>query len=72
MALPTPPTVKRGSRGQIVKNAQALLLAHGNDPKGIDGIFGANTEAATRAFQTAEGIQVDGIVGPVTWGELIE
>ncbi len=36
----------------------------------VDGIFGPNTEAATRAFQSASGITVDGIVGPETRGAL--
>jgi len=36
-----------------------------------DGIYGPNTEAAVEAFQrTEEGLTVDGIVGPVTWGRL--
>ena len=54
--------------GNEVSRWQTFLLAQGNDPQGIDGIFGANTDAATRAFQTAEGITVDGIVGPETFG----
>ena len=35
-----------------------------------DGIFGPNTEDQVMAFQEAQGIQVDGIVGPETWAEL--
>ena len=54
--------------GDEVSRWQTFLLAQGNDPQGIDGIFGTNTDAATRAFQTAEGITVDGIVGPETFG----
>ncbi|MGH2706919.1 MAG: peptidoglycan-binding domain-containing protein [Actinomycetota bacterium] len=72
MTLPTPPTIKEGSRTQIVKNAQGLLLAHGFDPKGIDGIFGPNTTAATKAFQRSAGIADDGIIGPITWGKLLQ
>jgi peptidoglycan hydrolase-like protein with peptidoglycan-binding domain len=69
--IPTPPQIQQGSTGQIVKNAQGLLLAHGNDPKGIDGNFGPNTEAATEAFQQAENLAVDGIIGPNTWTALV-
>ena len=69
--IPTPATIKKGSTGQVVKNAQGLLLAHGNDPKGIDGDFGPNTEAATKAFQKASSLAEDGIIGQNTWGKLL-
>ena len=65
-----PPTLKRGSRGNAVKTLQAALLAHGFDPGPQDGIFGPRTLAAVRGFQAAQGIVVDGVVGPVTWGRL--
>jgi hypothetical protein len=35
-----------------------------------DGVYGPNTENAVRAFQTAEGLSVDGIVGPETWNRM--
>lgn len=54
--------------GNEVSRWQTFLTEHGNDPQGVDGIFGTNTDTATRAFQTAEGITVDGIVGPDTFG----
>ena len=38
----------------------------GCDPKGIDGIFGVNTEKATKKFQKANGLVVDGKIGPKT------
>ena len=37
----------------------------------MDGNFGPKTEAAVQGFQTADQIQVDGVVGPQTWGALI-
>ena len=35
-----------------------------------DGSFGAETLAATKAFQKCAGISVDGEIGPDTWSEL--
>ncbi|MBD1374017.1 peptidoglycan-binding protein, partial [Hazenella sp. IB182357] len=36
----------------------------------VDGVFGAKTEQKVRAFQKANGLAVDGIVGRNTWGKL--
>lgn len=72
-ALPTQtakPVLEEGDRGAAVRDLQAGLRKHGFDPGAVDGIFGPRTEAAVRAFQSARGLQVDGIVGPKTWGEL--
>ncbi len=71
--IPTPPNISQalGSTGQKVKNAQGLLLAHGKNPGAIDGLFGNNTTAATKAFQTAQGTQADGVIGQNTWTNLV-
>jgi peptidoglycan hydrolase-like protein with peptidoglycan-binding domain len=36
-------------------------------PSGADGWFGPETEAAVKEFQQRNGLEVDGIVGPITW-----
>ena len=58
--------LEKGDEGPEVVNVQQALLNKGYDPKGIDGIFGANTEKAVKAFQKANGLDVDGKVGPKT------
>lgn len=55
-----------------VKTLQRLLNAmsyKGSDGKTltVDGIFGSNTDYAVKAFQKANNVTADGIVGPVTW-----
>jgi peptidoglycan hydrolase-like protein with peptidoglycan-binding domain len=64
------PTVREGSRGPAVTDLQNKLKAAGFNPGASDGIFGPKTKAAVVAFQRAQGITVDGIVGPQTWGKL--
>jgi peptidoglycan hydrolase-like protein with peptidoglycan-binding domain len=66
------PLLKKGSKGDAVKQLQESLYTLGFDPKGIDGIFGANTEKAVKAFQHAVGITADGICGEVTWNFIDE
>ena len=47
------------------------LNALGYDCGSVDGIFGSKTKAAVMAFQKANGLGADGIVGPLTWGKLV-
>lgn len=61
------PTLKRGAKGQAVKDLQEALKALGLQPGPIDGIFGKRTEDAVKAFQNLKGLEVDGIAGPITW-----
>ena len=65
------PTVSYGSRGDAVRKLQELLNALGYDCGSVDGIFGSKTKAAVLAFQKANGLGADGIVGPLTWGKLV-
>ena len=64
------PMLRRGSRGDAVREMQAGLMKLGYNlgTYGADGIFGKRTKAAVKAFQRDCRIQVDGIVGPETWG----
>ena len=66
------PTVYSGSRGESVKTLQAQLNAKGFNVGSVDGIFGKNTRAAVMAFQKANGLAADGIVGKLTWAKLYD
>jgi N-acetylmuramoyl-L-alanine amidase len=68
-----PAELRRGSRGEAVRDLQARLSAVGRD-LGDDepGELGPGTEAAVRAFQDARGLRVDGVVGRHTWSILVE
>ena len=50
----------------LVRALQQALTAAGYDPGAADGTFGEQTEAAVAAFQQANGLSVDGRVGPET------
>ena len=67
----TYPTIKQGSRGEVVTQLQSFLSSLGST-LAIDGIFGSGTASAVRAFQKKYGLDVDGIVGPKTWAKLLE
>lgn len=56
-------------RGERVRELQRALAARGIAVSG-DGVFGAQTDAAVRAFQAKAGLGQDGIVGPATWSAL--
>lgn len=49
-----------------ITQIQQALKARGFDPGEIDGAWGRRTIAAVKAFQQAQGLGVDGIVGPQT------
>jgi putative chitinase len=57
-------TLKNGSKGEDVKKLQEKL--------GVEaiGTFGPKTEAAVKAWQKANGLEDDGIVGNTTWSKL--
>ena len=66
------PTVRKGSTGDDVKYVQERLIELGYDlaPYGADGKFGNKTLAAVKAFQKANGLTADGVVGPLTYEKL--
>ena len=69
--------LRRGTTGPSVVTIQVELNRISQNypaiPKvsQVDGIFGAQTEAAVRKFQEVFGLTADGIVGPATWYALV-
>lgn len=56
--------LEMGMFGDDVAEWQAIVGAN------QDGKFGDNTRTATKVWQTAHGLTVDGEVGPKTWGSV--
>ena len=58
--------VQFGDVGDAVADVQSTLISNGYSPGGIDGVFGSGTESAVIAFQSANSLSADGVVGPST------
>jgi len=63
---------KLGSSGEEVVKIQQRLKDLGLYTGAADGHFGGGTEAAVKAFQKKEQLDVDGIVGPATFRVLFD
>lgn len=63
-AAPSSPTLRIGSRGELVAKMQQVLGV------GADGVFGPGTEAAVKAWQAHNGLVPDGVVGPATQAKM--
>lgn len=63
-------TTGRGGTGRPVVTAQWCLRAHGYGIA-VDGKFGQLTDSMVRGWQSAKGLTVDGVVGPLTWATLL-
>lgn len=61
-----PRTIAKGMNGADVTVWQALMRARGYTCP-FEDVFGSDTEAATKAFQTDVGLTADGIPGPKSW-----
>lgn len=67
---PSSEVLRRGSESSAVMFLQRLLLSYLYPISNLDGDFGPETERAVRAFQSENGLSVDGIVGRNTWQAL--
>lgn len=66
------PTIRMGTcagKSQVVKTLQTMLNVFGYRLS-VDGCWGPLTQAAVLDFQRKQKIDVDGIVGPITWARL--
>ncbi len=66
-----------GSTGKVVEQIQTYLRVIGQNNSSVpvinvDGVFGEATANAVRAVQRLYGIEETGVVGPVTWNDIIE
>lgn len=70
--VPIRPTLRKGDKGEAVRELQEALVARGYDlpSSGIDGDYGNETRGAVIAFQQDAGLTVDGVAGPDTWAAL--
>lgn len=65
------PILRTGTQGSAVARLQERLRAAGFFQGAIDGVFGAETEAAVKAAQSRYQLEPDGVVGAATWAALL-
>lgn len=66
VTVPAAGPLKQGDSGDAVKVLQKALNAVGSASLTVDGNFGPATTQAVIAFQTANGLTADGVVGATT------
>ena len=66
-----PTTISRGSKGNAVAMAQALLNMRAGAGIRIDADFGPYTAKRVAEWQKAHGLAADGVCGPKTWPTLL-
>jgi len=66
------PVLRKGGTGGHVKTLQILLNKYNKAGLAEDGNFGAKTDAAVRAYQKSRKLASDGVVGGLTWGQLLK
>ena len=65
----TAPSGRDHDRARI-EQVQRSLKGAGHDPGPVDGVIGAQTEAALRAYQKEHGLRATGQLDDATWAKL--
>jgi hypothetical protein len=65
------PIIGQGAKGDLVVWAQEHMLTAGLSVA-INGKYNAAFTTEVQAFQTAHGLTADGVIGPQTWGALLQ
>lgn len=63
-------TIQVGDNSEDVREVKRILREAGYFSGPDDDYYGEDLATAVRAYQTAHGIEVDGVVGPETWGNM--
>lgn len=76
VSVATMPVLQQGAQGGAVRILEGLLVGHGyatgaNGAAVIDGDFGPTVHASVIAFQASRGLLQDGIVGQLTYTQLL-
>ena len=64
------PTLTKGSRNDVVKVLQALLVCNGYANAYVDGDYGSGTYESVKGYQKKKWLVVDGIAGKNTFAKL--
>lgn len=67
-----PRVVDKNMTGVDIMVLQSVLAARGMYKGDITGRFNDQVESAVKNFQKSRGLVVDGVVGPMTWAELVK
>lgn len=62
--------LKFGMRGSDVLSVKLKLVSLGYLHAATHNKFGSDTRRAVKTYQSVKGLEVDGIVGPITWASL--
>ncbi|MCY7396171.1 MAG: DUF1906 domain-containing protein [Nocardioides sp.] len=71
LASGTTPVLKIGSTGMAVRRVQRALNTKPGTRGPVDGVYGAATDTAVRAWQTRVGLDASGVVGTDDWAALV-
>lgn len=64
------PTLRKGSKNDVVKVLQALLVCNGYPKAYVDGDYGSGTYDAVKSYQKKKWLIADGIAGKNTFAKL--